>query len=125
MLEKDEEGKNKLKITARSAQFLRRQRWHETVAAQQRPVRPTGAVGQADCTHQQSHSAELPQGVVLANSSTSAKSAKPTVPIGLADSLVPAVMFLPVFKFCAHLSHVGQRLVLGRLMRRRTKGNSC
>jgi hypothetical protein len=34
MLEKDEEGKNKLKITAGLAQFLRRQRWHETVVAQ-------------------------------------------------------------------------------------------
>jgi hypothetical protein len=85
MLEKDEEGKNKLKITAGSAQFLRRQRWHEMVAAQQRPARPTGAVGQADSTHQQSHSAELPQGVGLADSSTSAKSAEPTTPVGLAD----------------------------------------
>jgi hypothetical protein len=86
MLEKDEEGKNKLKITAGSAQFLRRQRWHETVEAQQRPARPTGALGQANSTHQQSHLVELPQGVGLADSSTSAKSTEPTVPVGLADS---------------------------------------
>jgi hypothetical protein len=45
VLEKDDEGKNKLKITAGSMQYLRRQRWYETVAAQQRPARPTGAVG--------------------------------------------------------------------------------
>jgi hypothetical protein len=51
MLEKDEEGKNKLKITAGSVQFLRRQWWYETVAAQQRPARSTGVVGQADSTH--------------------------------------------------------------------------
>jgi hypothetical protein len=30
MLEKDEEGKNKLKITAGSTQFLRRQRWRHS-----------------------------------------------------------------------------------------------
>jgi hypothetical protein len=41
VLEKDDEGKNKLKITARSTQYLRRQWWYETVAAQQRPARPT------------------------------------------------------------------------------------
>jgi hypothetical protein len=34
VLEKDEKGKNKLKITARSTQYLRRQRWYETAAAQ-------------------------------------------------------------------------------------------
>jgi hypothetical protein len=34
VLEKDDEGKNKLKITAGSMQYLRRQRWYETVAAQ-------------------------------------------------------------------------------------------
>jgi hypothetical protein len=45
VLEKDDEGKNKLKITAGSMQYLRRQRWYETVAAQQRPARQTGAVG--------------------------------------------------------------------------------
>jgi hypothetical protein len=50
VLEKDDEGKNKLKITARSTQHLRRQRWYETMAAQQRPARPIGAVGQADST---------------------------------------------------------------------------
>jgi hypothetical protein len=33
VLEKDDEGKNKLKITAGSTQYLRRQRWYETVAA--------------------------------------------------------------------------------------------
>jgi hypothetical protein len=48
VLEKDDEGKNKLKITAGSIQYLRRQWWYETVAAQQMPVRPTGAVGQAN-----------------------------------------------------------------------------
>ena len=41
VLEKDDEGKNKLKITARSMQYLRRQQWYETTAAQQRPARPT------------------------------------------------------------------------------------
>jgi hypothetical protein len=35
VLEKDDEGKNKLKITAGSMQYLRSQRWYETVAAQQ------------------------------------------------------------------------------------------
>jgi hypothetical protein len=50
VLEKDDEGKNKLKITAGSMQYLRRQRWYETVTAQQRPARPTRAVGQADST---------------------------------------------------------------------------
>ena len=34
VLEKDDEGKNKLKITIRSTQYLRRQRWYETAAAQ-------------------------------------------------------------------------------------------
>jgi hypothetical protein len=33
VLEKDNEVKNKLKITARSTQYLRRQRWYETVVA--------------------------------------------------------------------------------------------
>jgi len=33
VLEKDDEGKNKLKITAGSTQYLRRQRWYETVVA--------------------------------------------------------------------------------------------
>ena len=32
--EKDDEGKNKLKITVGSTQYLRRQRWYETTAAQ-------------------------------------------------------------------------------------------
>jgi len=41
VLEKDDEGKNKLKITAGSTQYLKRQRWYETTAAQQRPARPT------------------------------------------------------------------------------------
>jgi hypothetical protein len=50
VLEKDDEGKNKLKITARSTQYLRRQRLYETVVAQQRPARPTGPVGQATST---------------------------------------------------------------------------
>jgi hypothetical protein len=50
VLEKDDEGKNKLRITAGSTQYLRRQRWYETVAAQQRPARPTGVVGQTDST---------------------------------------------------------------------------
>jgi hypothetical protein len=45
VLEKDDEGKNKLKITAGSTQYLRRQRWYETVAVQQRLARPTRAVG--------------------------------------------------------------------------------
>jgi hypothetical protein len=44
VLEKDE-GKNKLKITAGSMQYLRRQWWYETVAAQQRLARPTPPVG--------------------------------------------------------------------------------
>ena len=33
VLKKDDEGKNKLKITARSTQYLRRQWWYETAAA--------------------------------------------------------------------------------------------
>jgi hypothetical protein len=57
VLEKDDEGKNKLKITTGSTHYLRRQRWYEMVAAQRRPARPTGAVGQADSTQQQSQSA--------------------------------------------------------------------
>jgi hypothetical protein len=44
MLDKDDEGRNKLKITAGSTQYLRRQRWYETAAAQQRPARPTSPV---------------------------------------------------------------------------------
>jgi len=47
-LEKDEEGKNKLTITVRSPEYLRRQRWYEVRTAQQRPTRPTFQVGQAD-----------------------------------------------------------------------------
>jgi hypothetical protein len=47
VLEKDDEGKNKLKITVGSMQYLRRQWWYETVEAQQRLARPTGAVSQA------------------------------------------------------------------------------
>jgi hypothetical protein len=50
VLEKDDEGKNKLKITVGSMQYLRRQRWYETVATQQRPARPTRAVGRVDST---------------------------------------------------------------------------
>ena len=34
VLEKDDEGKNKLKITAGSTQYLRRQRWYETAVTQ-------------------------------------------------------------------------------------------
>ena len=34
VLEKDDEGKNKLKIITGSTQYLRRQRWYETTAAQ-------------------------------------------------------------------------------------------
>jgi hypothetical protein len=45
VLEKDDEGKNKLKITAGSMQYLRRQWWYETAAAQQRLARPTPPVG--------------------------------------------------------------------------------
>jgi hypothetical protein len=33
VLEKDNEGKNKLKITAGSTQYLRRQRWYKMVVA--------------------------------------------------------------------------------------------
>ena len=33
VLEKDDEGKNKLKITIGSMQYLRRKRWYETTAA--------------------------------------------------------------------------------------------
>jgi hypothetical protein len=58
MLEKDDEGRNKLKIIAGSTQYLRRQRWYETAAAQQRPARPTSSVGQANSTQQQSQSAK-------------------------------------------------------------------
>jgi hypothetical protein len=50
VLEKDDEGKNKSKITSGSTQYLRRQQWYETAAAQQRPPRPTRPVGQADFT---------------------------------------------------------------------------
>jgi hypothetical protein len=56
MLEKDDEGKNKLKITAGSTQYLRRQRWYETAVAQQRPARPTPLVGQADSNTDQAQS---------------------------------------------------------------------
>jgi len=52
VLEKDDEGKNKLKITAGSTQYLKRQRWFETMVAQQRPARPTPLVGQADSSTQ-------------------------------------------------------------------------
>jgi len=48
MLEKDDDGKNKLKITAVSMQYLRRHWWYESVAAQQRPARLTPLVGQVD-----------------------------------------------------------------------------
>jgi len=48
VLKKDDEGKNKLKITAESTQYLKRQRWYETIVAQQRLARPTPPVGQAD-----------------------------------------------------------------------------
>ena len=34
VLEKDDEGKNKLKIITGSTQYLRRQWWYKTVAAQ-------------------------------------------------------------------------------------------
>ena len=33
VLKKDDEGRNKLKITAGSMQYLRRQRWYETAVA--------------------------------------------------------------------------------------------
>jgi hypothetical protein len=46
VLEKDDEGKNKLKITAGSTQYLRRQQWYQTAVAQQRPARPTPPVGE-------------------------------------------------------------------------------
>ena len=52
VLEKDDEGKNKLKITAGSTQYLKRQRWYEMTVAQQRPDRPTPPVGQADSSTQ-------------------------------------------------------------------------
>jgi hypothetical protein len=87
VLEKDDEGKNKLKITAGSTQYLRRQRWYETVAAQQRPARSTGAVGQADSTQHQGQSIKPTQGVSLIDSaSLSVKLAEPTAPVGLANS---------------------------------------
>jgi hypothetical protein len=54
VLEKDDEGKNKLKITTGSTQYLQRQRWYEIAVAQQRPARPTPPVGQADSTIGQS-----------------------------------------------------------------------
>jgi hypothetical protein len=53
VLGKNDEGKNKLKITTGSMQYLRRQWWYKTVAAQQRPARPTRVVGQANSTQQQ------------------------------------------------------------------------
>ena len=53
VLEKDDEGKNKLKITARSTQYLKRQRWYETMVAQQRTARPTPPVGLVDSSTQQ------------------------------------------------------------------------
>ena len=87
VLEKDNEGKNKLKITAGSTQYLKRQRWYKTTAAQQRPARPSPPVGQADSSTQQGQSAQPTQGVGVADSTTtSAKSAKPTAPVGLANS---------------------------------------
>jgi hypothetical protein len=58
VLEKDDEGKNKLKIIAGSTQYLRRQWWYETAAAQQRPARPTPPVSQADSNTGQSQSAQ-------------------------------------------------------------------
>jgi hypothetical protein len=57
VLGKNDEGKNKLKITTGSMQYLRRQWWYKTVAAQQRLARPTRVVGQADSTQQQGQSA--------------------------------------------------------------------
>jgi hypothetical protein len=87
VLEKDNEGKNKLKITAGSMQYLRRQWWYETVVAQQRPVRLTRPISQADSTQQQSQSAKPTQDVGLADSaSPSAKLAEPIALVGLADS---------------------------------------
>jgi hypothetical protein len=54
-LEKDNEGKNKLKIIAGSTQYLRRRQWwYKTAAAQQRTARPTPLVDQADSTTGQS-----------------------------------------------------------------------
>jgi len=70
VLEKDDEGKNKLKITAGSMQYLKRQRWYETTAAQQRPARPTPPVGQADSRTQLGQSAQPTQGVSVADSTT-------------------------------------------------------
>jgi hypothetical protein len=87
VLENDDEGKNKLKITTGSMQYLRRQWWYETVAAQQRPARPTRAVSQADSTQHQGQSAKPTQGAALVDlASLSAKSAEPTAPVGLANS---------------------------------------
>ena len=87
VLKKDDEGKNKLKITAESTQYLKRQRWYETTVAQQRPARPTPPVGQANSSTQQGQLVQPTQGVSLADSATtSAKSAKPTAPVGLANS---------------------------------------
>jgi hypothetical protein len=48
VLVKDDEGKNKLKITTGSTQYLRRQRGYKTAVAQQRLARPTPPVGQAN-----------------------------------------------------------------------------
>jgi hypothetical protein len=42
VLEKDDEGKNKLKITTGSTQYLRRQWWYKMMVAQRRLGRPTG-----------------------------------------------------------------------------------
>jgi hypothetical protein len=58
VLETDDEGKNKLKITTGSTQYLRRQRWYETAVTQQRPARPTPPVGHANPNIQQSQSAQ-------------------------------------------------------------------
>lgn len=85
--DKDEDGKNKLRITAGSMKHSNKQRWYETVVAQLRSARPTPLVGQANSSLGQS--AQLTHGVSQAESSlpSIAKSAKLTVQVSQADSL--------------------------------------
>ncbi|XP_066357618.1 uncharacterized protein [Miscanthus floridulus] len=84
VLEKDEGGKNKLTITAGSAETLRRQRWRETYVAQQRPARPTPPVGQANPNIAQVQPAM--QVGQTGSAPAPAKSAEPTTPVGQAGS---------------------------------------
>jgi len=48
VLEKGDNGKSLIKITAGSNKHLNKQQWFKTVAAHHRPARPTPRVGQAD-----------------------------------------------------------------------------